>query len=168
MPFPQTRMRRLRGTRALRGLVRETSLAPSDLVYPMFVAHGLDRREPIQAMPGIQRLSIAHAVDEAGEARETRGRARTTASPIPARPARPRGADGSEWSLRFHMLSFPKPSPTGYGAKWRSLLRQFAGPAGQLPGLRDTCASTACNRVAEGLKPASAESSCITTDSALS
>ncbi len=67
MPFPQTRMRRLRGTRALRGLVRETSLAPSDLVYPMFVAHGLDRREPIQAMPGIERLSIAHAVDEAGQ-----------------------------------------------------------------------------------------------------
>ncbi|HET9719249.1 MAG TPA: porphobilinogen synthase [Solirubrobacteraceae bacterium] len=67
MPFPQTRMRRLRGTRALRGLVRETSLAPSDLVYPMFVAHGLDRREPIQAMPGVERLSIAHAVDEVAE-----------------------------------------------------------------------------------------------------
>ncbi len=67
MPFPQTRMRRLRGTRALRGLVRETSLAASDLVYPMFVAHGLDRREPIQAMPGVERLSIAHAVDEVAE-----------------------------------------------------------------------------------------------------
>jgi porphobilinogen synthase len=34
----------------------------------MFVAHGIDRREPIEAMPGIDRLSIAHAVDEAGEA----------------------------------------------------------------------------------------------------
>jgi porphobilinogen synthase len=67
MPFPQTRMRRLRGTRALRGLVRETSLAPSDLVYPMFVAHGLDRRQPIQAMPGMERLSIAHALDEVAE-----------------------------------------------------------------------------------------------------
>jgi porphobilinogen synthase len=63
-------MRRLRATRALRGLVRETSLAPSDLVYPMFVAHGLDRREPIEAMPGVERLSIAHAVDEAGQAAE--------------------------------------------------------------------------------------------------
>ncbi|HWD65023.1 MAG TPA: porphobilinogen synthase [Solirubrobacteraceae bacterium] len=70
MPFPQTRMRRLRGTRTLRGLVRETSLAPSDLVYPMFVAHGLDRREPIQAMPGVERLSIAHAVDEVGQVAE--------------------------------------------------------------------------------------------------
>jgi porphobilinogen synthase len=67
MPFPQTRLRRLRGTRALRGLVRETRLEPADFVYPMFVAHGLDRREPIPAMPGIDRLSIEHAVAEAGE-----------------------------------------------------------------------------------------------------
>ncbi len=65
MPFPQTRLRRLRSTRALRGLVRETHLAPEDLVYPMFVAHGLDRREPIEAMPEIDRLSIDHAVSEA-------------------------------------------------------------------------------------------------------
>ncbi len=68
MPFPQTRLRRLRATRALRGLVRETHLTPRDLVYPMFVAHGIDRREPIAAMPGVDRLSIAHAVAEAGEA----------------------------------------------------------------------------------------------------
>jgi porphobilinogen synthase len=68
MPFPQTRLRRLRATHALRGLVSETRLHPADFVYPMFVAHGLDRREPIQAMPGIDRLSIAHAVAEAGEA----------------------------------------------------------------------------------------------------
>jgi porphobilinogen synthase len=52
----------------LRGLVRETHLAPSDFVYPMFVAHGIDRREPIAAMPGIDHLSIAHAAQEAGEA----------------------------------------------------------------------------------------------------
>jgi porphobilinogen synthase len=68
MPFPQTRLRRLRATGALRGLVRETNLAPSDFVYPMFIAHGIDRREPIEAMPGVDRLSIAHAVTEAGEA----------------------------------------------------------------------------------------------------
>ena len=68
MPFPQTRLRRLRANHALRGLVRETRLAPADFVYPMFVAHGLDRREPIAAMPGVDRLSIAHAVAEAGEA----------------------------------------------------------------------------------------------------
>jgi porphobilinogen synthase len=68
MPFPTTRPRRLRATRALRGLVRETHLHASDFVYPMFVAHGIDRREPIEAMPGVDRLSIAHAVEEAGEA----------------------------------------------------------------------------------------------------
>jgi porphobilinogen synthase len=68
MSFPQTRMRRLRATRALRSLVRETRLAPSDLVEPMFVAEGLQRPEPIAAMPGIARLPIAGAVAEAGAA----------------------------------------------------------------------------------------------------
>jgi porphobilinogen synthase len=68
MAFPQTRLRRLRATRALRGLVRETDVSPADFVYPLFVAHGVDRREPIPAMPGIDHLSIAHAVQEAGEA----------------------------------------------------------------------------------------------------
>ena len=70
MAFPQTRLRRLRATRALRGLVRETSLTPADLVFPLFVAHGSDRREPIEAMPGVDRLSIGHAVAEAAEAVE--------------------------------------------------------------------------------------------------
>ena len=70
MPFPQTRLRRLRATGALRGLVRETNLNARDFVYPMFVAHGIDRREPIEAMPGIDRLSIAHAVQEATEAKD--------------------------------------------------------------------------------------------------
>ena len=65
MAFPQTRLRRLRATRALRGLVQETRLDPGDFVYPMFIAH---QREPIQAMPGIERLSIDAAVQEAGEA----------------------------------------------------------------------------------------------------
>src|SRR5205807_3101512 len=40
------------------------------LGYPMLVAHGIDRREPIAAMPGVDRMSIAHAVAEAGEAAE--------------------------------------------------------------------------------------------------
>jgi porphobilinogen synthase len=68
MPFPQTRLRRLRANHALRGLVRETRLEAADFVYPMFVAHGIDRREPIKEMPGVDHLSIAHAVEEAGEA----------------------------------------------------------------------------------------------------
>ena len=68
MAFPQTRLRRLRATHTLRGLVRETTLSPADLVHPLFVAHGIDRREPIPSMPGVDHLSIAHAVAEAGEA----------------------------------------------------------------------------------------------------
>jgi porphobilinogen synthase len=68
MSFPQTRLRRLRSTRQLRGLVRETRLTPAEFILPMFVAHGVDRREPIPAMPGVDHLSIAHAVQEAGDA----------------------------------------------------------------------------------------------------
>src|SRR5215203_7211809 len=67
MPFPATRLRRLRKTGVLRDLVRETTLTPADLVYPMFVQLG-EQRTPIEAMPGIDRLSISHAVEEAGEA----------------------------------------------------------------------------------------------------
>src|SRR5919108_3876616 len=67
MPFPATRLRRLRQTGVLRELVRETTLGPADLVYPMFVQLG-EGRTPVEAMPGIERLSISHAVEEAGEA----------------------------------------------------------------------------------------------------
>ncbi|MGH2843450.1 MAG: porphobilinogen synthase [Solirubrobacteraceae bacterium] len=66
MAFPETRMRRLRATGSLRGLVRETQLQASDLIYPLFVADGLDGREPIATMPGVERLSVAEAVAEAG------------------------------------------------------------------------------------------------------
>jgi porphobilinogen synthase len=68
MAFPQTRLRRLRRTGALRDLVRETDLAPRHLVYPLFVAASQDApREPIEAMPGIERFSISAAAEEARE-----------------------------------------------------------------------------------------------------
>src|SRR3954454_6580631 len=66
MPFPQTRLRRLRQTPVLRDLVRETRLHPGDFVMPLFVEAGLDGRKPIEAMPGVDRLSISAAVEEAG------------------------------------------------------------------------------------------------------
>jgi porphobilinogen synthase len=66
--FPATRLRRLRRTGLLRGLVRETELSVAHLVYPMFVVAGGPRRTPIPALPGIDHLSIDGAVDEAGEA----------------------------------------------------------------------------------------------------
>jgi porphobilinogen synthase len=68
VPFPQTRLRRLRATPVLRDLVRETRLDPGDFVLPLFVEEGLDGRAPIGAMPGVDRLSIAGAVAAAGEA----------------------------------------------------------------------------------------------------
>jgi porphobilinogen synthase len=68
MAFPQTRLRRLRRTSPLRDLVRETRVEPGDLVLPLFVESGLEGRTPIQAMPGVDRLSITEAVAEAGVA----------------------------------------------------------------------------------------------------
>src|SRR5262245_45396762 len=70
MAFPQTRLRRLRSTAGLRGLVRETDLAAGRLVLPLFVSDSPTAREPIVTMPGVERLSVAAAVAEAGEAAE--------------------------------------------------------------------------------------------------
>ncbi len=70
MAFPATRMRRLRRTGLLRAMVRETELTPAHLVQPLFVTLGTDSRTPIEAMPGVERLSISHAVEEAGAVHE--------------------------------------------------------------------------------------------------
>ena len=48
-------------------MVRETSLSPSDFVYPLFVTEGRDRRDPIASMPGQQRLSIDLLIKEAAD-----------------------------------------------------------------------------------------------------
>jgi porphobilinogen synthase len=72
MAFPKTRMRRLRATASLRGLVRETELRASQLVLPLFVVEGRSGgghdREPIESMPGVARLSLSAAVAEAQDA----------------------------------------------------------------------------------------------------
>jgi porphobilinogen synthase len=70
MAFPATRMRRLRKSGVLRDMVRETELSPAHLVHPLFVELGTDSRTPIEAMPGVDRLSISHAVEEAGRSHE--------------------------------------------------------------------------------------------------
>ena len=56
--FPGTRMRRLRANEFSRRLVRESSLTPADLIYPVFVLEGSGRREAVPSMPGVERLSI--------------------------------------------------------------------------------------------------------------
>jgi len=67
MAFPETRMRRLRASSALRELVHETDLSPRRLLLPLFVSEALGDglREPIVTMPGVERLSIGEAVAEA-------------------------------------------------------------------------------------------------------
>jgi porphobilinogen synthase len=67
MAFPATRMRRLRRTETLRGLVREAELSPRHLIQPLFVVAGEDIREPVPSMPGIERFSISGLVEEAGD-----------------------------------------------------------------------------------------------------
>jgi porphobilinogen synthase len=66
-PFPQTRMRRLRASAFSRALVRETTLTPADLIFPVFVLEGSGQREAIASMPGIERLSVDLLVQQARE-----------------------------------------------------------------------------------------------------
>jgi len=65
--FPATRMRRLRKHAFTRRLARESSLSVDDLIFPVFVVDGENRRESIASMPGIERLSIDLLVAEAEE-----------------------------------------------------------------------------------------------------
>ena len=67
MSFPATRLRRLRRTKPLRDLVRETELDAQHLVQPLFVTAGEGVREEIEPMPGIERLSISETVAEVTE-----------------------------------------------------------------------------------------------------
>ena len=64
-PYPYTRMRRNRATDSSRRLIRETSLSVDDLILPIFVVEGILQSEPIESMPGVNRLSIDLLVLEA-------------------------------------------------------------------------------------------------------
>jgi porphobilinogen synthase len=61
-------MRRLRRTEPLRALVRETSLEPGGLIYPLFICSGEGVRREVPSMPGVFNLSVDEAVREAEEA----------------------------------------------------------------------------------------------------
>ena len=62
--FPQTRLRRLRGHRTLRAMVRETHVTLADLMMPLFVCPGTDVRKEISSMPGNFQLSVNLLVQE--------------------------------------------------------------------------------------------------------
>ncbi|MBE7941657.1 MULTISPECIES: porphobilinogen synthase [Ramlibacter] len=57
-PYPHGRPRRLRRDDFTRNLVREHVLTPHDLIYPVFVLDGKNRREPVASMPGVERVSV--------------------------------------------------------------------------------------------------------------
>ena len=65
--FPYTRMRRMRRNDFSRRLMAENQLSVNDLIYPVFVLEGKNRRESIESMPGIERLSIDLLIEEAKE-----------------------------------------------------------------------------------------------------
>jgi porphobilinogen synthase len=65
--FPLQRSRRLRTNESIRSLVRETSLSPSDFMFPMFIAEGQNIQVEIPSMPGIFRRSIDLTVKEVQE-----------------------------------------------------------------------------------------------------
>jgi porphobilinogen synthase len=56
--YPASRPRRLRRDAFSRALVREHSLSASDLIYPVFVLDGQQRREAVASMPGVERMSV--------------------------------------------------------------------------------------------------------------
>jgi porphobilinogen synthase len=63
--FPRTRMRRMRRDDFSRRLMRESTLSPDNFIYPMFVIEGKGRREAIQSMPDIERVTVDELVREA-------------------------------------------------------------------------------------------------------
>jgi porphobilinogen synthase len=74
-PFPLARPRRLRRNPAIRAVVRETSLEPSQLVAPLFVKEGIEAPQPVGSMPGVAQ----HTVESLrGEAKELRAAGVTT------------------------------------------------------------------------------------------
>jgi porphobilinogen synthase len=70
MNFPDYRPRRLRKNENFRRMIRETKLSVDDLVYPLFVVPGKDRKKPISAMPGNFQMSIDHLLKEVQKTKE--------------------------------------------------------------------------------------------------
>ena len=56
--FPSIRMRRMRRDAFSRDLMRENIITPSDLIYPVFILDGKNRREAVPSMPGVERVSV--------------------------------------------------------------------------------------------------------------
>ncbi len=70
MPFPATRLRRLRQNRTFRRLVRETTISVDDFVLPLFVVPGRGIKKEMRSLPGNYHLSVDCLVEEAREIRD--------------------------------------------------------------------------------------------------
>ncbi|MBW1615107.1 MAG: porphobilinogen synthase [Deltaproteobacteria bacterium] len=68
MLFPEYRPRRMRQTSALRKMIRETILSPSDFIFPLFAVEGKNIKNPIPSMPGQFQLSVENIASEAAKA----------------------------------------------------------------------------------------------------
>jgi porphobilinogen synthase len=67
MSYPFTRMRRMRADDFSRRMMRETTLTPDDLIWPVFIIEGEGRTEDVESMPGVKRLTIDLLLQGAGE-----------------------------------------------------------------------------------------------------
>jgi porphobilinogen synthase len=86
-------MRRMRRDEFSRRLMRETRLSPDDLIHPVFVIEGSDRREPVPSMPGVERLTIDLLV---AQARETHALGIPALAIFPVTPPAAKSADARE------------------------------------------------------------------------
>ena len=91
--FPAVRMRRMREHDFTRRMMRETSLTVADLIYPVFIIEGDNRREPVPAMPGVERLSIDLLLEEARTCAQLKIPALAL---FPVTPEQKKSADGRE------------------------------------------------------------------------
>ena len=91
--FPETRLRRNRSDAFVRRLVREHTLTTDDLIAPMFVLDGDNRREAIDSMPGVERLSIDLTVEAA---RHLHAQGVPAVALFPVTPDSKKTADGRE------------------------------------------------------------------------
>jgi porphobilinogen synthase len=93
MSFPSTRMRRMRADDFSRRLMRETCLAPDDLIWPVFVLEGDDASEAVPSMPGVERMTIDRLLPAA---RHCRSLGIPAIAVFPVVPAECRSADARE------------------------------------------------------------------------
>jgi porphobilinogen synthase len=91
--FPRTRLRRMRRDEFSRRLMRESTLSVDNLIYPLFVIEGKGQREPVQSMPGIERVTVDELVREAQSLAELEIPA-LALFPVP--PTDVKSEDGSE------------------------------------------------------------------------